>query len=74
MEVNIRQLEEAVTLFYQGTSLCIPSKRYTYISIVLTEASQQAAVHEWLTQMQKSPQAWSFCWELMRPEKVVGKC
>ncbi|XP_055641378.1 importin-13 [Toxorhynchites rutilus septentrionalis] len=29
----------------------------------------QEDTHQWLQQIQDSPQAWSFCWELMQPSK-----
>ncbi|XP_052776620.1 importin-13-like [Mya arenaria] len=32
-------------------------------------ASMQQEVHRWLTAAQVSPQAWSFCWNLLSPEK-----
>ncbi|KAL1494258.1 hypothetical protein ABEB36_009882 [Hypothenemus hampei] len=34
-----------------------------------TEAQQQAEAHQWLTKAQNSPQAWSFVWELLDPQK-----
>ncbi|KAJ8920238.1 hypothetical protein NQ315_011899 [Exocentrus adspersus] len=30
---------------------------------------QQAEAHQWLTEAQNSPQAWSFVWELLSPQK-----
>lgn len=36
-----------------------------------SEAAQQAAAHNWLTEAQASSQAWQFAWELMRPDKVI---
>lgn len=30
---------------------------------------QQEDTHQWLQQIQESPQAWSFCWELMQLNK-----
>lgn len=36
-------------------------------------SSQQAAAHEWLTEVQTSKQAWSFTWDLMRLDKVVSR-
>lgn len=33
-------------------------------------SKEHAAAHEWLQQMQSSPQAWSFVWDLMLPSKV----
>lgn len=35
-----------------------------------SEAGQQAQAHQWLTQAQNSPQAWSFVWELLQPQRV----
>lgn len=32
---------------------------------------QQAQAHQWLTEAQNSPQAWSFVWELLNPHKVT---
>ncbi|CAH2012321.1 unnamed protein product [Acanthoscelides obtectus] len=34
-----------------------------------SEAHQQAEAHQWLTEAQNSPQAWSFVWELLSPLK-----
>ncbi|KAF5307676.1 hypothetical protein FQR65_LT06731 [Abscondita terminalis] len=34
-----------------------------------TEAGQQAEAHQWLTEAQNSPQAWSFVWELLDPRR-----
>ncbi|CAG9822067.1 unnamed protein product [Phaedon cochleariae] len=34
-----------------------------------TEAHQQAEAHQWLTEAQRSPQAWRFVWELLDPNK-----
>ncbi|XP_018575465.1 importin-13 [Anoplophora glabripennis] len=35
-----------------------------------TEAhQQQAEAHQWLTEAQNSPQAWSFVWELLSPQR-----
>ncbi|RZC40401.1 importin-13, partial [Asbolus verrucosus] len=34
-----------------------------------TEAGQQAEAHQWLTEAQNSPQAWSFVWELLSPHR-----
>lgn len=42
-----------------------------------TEAQQQAEAHQWLTEAQNSPQAWSFVWELLNPHRVLiylNKC
>lgn len=37
-----------------------------------TEAhQQQAEAHQWLTEAQNSPQAWSFVWELLSPQRVI---
>lgn len=36
-----------------------------------SEASQQAEAHQWLTEAQHSPQAWSFVWDLLHPNKVA---
>lgn len=37
-----------------------------------TEAQQQQAeAHQWLTEAQNSPQAWSFVWELLSPQRVI---
>lgn len=33
-------------------------------------STEQAKAHEWLTKVQNSPQAWSFAWDLMAPDKV----
>lgn len=30
---------------------------------------QQEDTHQWLQQIQESPHAWSFCWDLMQPNK-----
>lgn len=35
-----------------------------------SEAVQQAEAHQWLTEAQNSPQAWSFVWELLDPQRV----
>lgn len=35
-----------------------------------SEAGQQAEAHQWLTEAQNSPQAWSFVWELLHPSRV----
>lgn len=35
-----------------------------------TEASQQAEAHQWLTEAQNSPHAWSFVWDLLHPQRV----
>lgn len=35
-----------------------------------SEAGQQAEAHQWLTEAQSSPQAWSFVWELLHPSRV----
>ncbi|KAJ8931892.1 hypothetical protein NQ314_015161, partial [Rhamnusium bicolor] len=37
-----------------------------------TEAHQQAEAHQWLTEAQNSPQAWSFVWELLDPHRVIS--
>ncbi|XP_022917881.1 importin-13 [Onthophagus taurus] len=34
-----------------------------------TEACQQAEAHQWLTEAQHSPQAWSFVWDLLHPQR-----
>lgn len=34
-----------------------------------TEAVQQAEAHQWLTEAQNSPLAWSFVWELLNPHR-----
>lgn len=34
-----------------------------------TEASQQAEAHQWLTEAQNSPHAWSFVWDLLHPQR-----
>ncbi|KAL3269998.1 hypothetical protein HHI36_009055 [Cryptolaemus montrouzieri] len=34
-----------------------------------SEARQQAEAHQWLNEAQNSPQAWSFIWELLSPNK-----
>ncbi|CAH1099739.1 unnamed protein product [Psylliodes chrysocephalus] len=34
-----------------------------------TEAHQQAEAHQWLTEAQNSPLAWSFVWELLSPHR-----
>ncbi|XP_050507704.1 importin-13 [Diabrotica virgifera virgifera] len=34
-----------------------------------TEAHQQAEAHQWLTEAQNSPLAWSFVWELLNPQR-----
>ncbi|KAH1009274.1 importin-13 [Dendroctonus ponderosae] len=34
-----------------------------------SEANQQAEAHEWLNKAQNSPQAWSFVWELLDPQR-----
>ncbi|KAF2883130.1 hypothetical protein ILUMI_23047 [Ignelater luminosus] len=34
-----------------------------------SEAVQQAEAHQWLTEAQNSPQAWSFVWELLDPQR-----
>ncbi|KAF5269678.1 hypothetical protein FQA39_LY08601 [Lamprigera yunnana] len=34
-----------------------------------TETGQQAEAHQWLTEAQNSPQAWSFVWELLDPRR-----
>lgn len=36
-----------------------------------TEAHQQAEAHQWLTEAQNSPLAWSFVWELLSPHRVI---
>lgn len=36
-----------------------------------SEAGQQAQAHQWLTEAQNSPQAWSFVWELLQPHRVI---
>lgn len=36
-----------------------------------SEAGQQAQAHQWLTEAQNSPHAWSFVWELLQPHKVT---
>lgn len=36
-----------------------------------SEANQQAEAHEWLNKAQNSPQAWSFVWELLDPQRVT---
>lgn len=35
-----------------------------------SDAGQQAEAHQWLTEAQNSPQAWSFVWELLSPHRV----
>lgn len=35
-----------------------------------TDAGQQAEAHQWLTEAQNSPQAWSFVWDLLQPQRV----
>lgn len=35
-----------------------------------SEAAQQANAHQWLTQAQRSPEAWAFVWDLLQPSKV----
>lgn len=35
-----------------------------------TEALQQAEAHQWLTEAQNSPHAWSFVWALLDPRRV----
>lgn len=35
-----------------------------------SEAGQQAQAHQWLTEAQSCPQAWSFVWELLQPQRV----
>lgn len=34
-----------------------------------TEAVQQAEAHQWLSEAQNSPQAWSFVWDLLHPQR-----
>lgn len=34
------------------------------------ETNQQAEAHQWLTKAQNSPQAWSFVWDLLSPQRV----
>ncbi|XP_017777342.1 PREDICTED: importin-13 [Nicrophorus vespilloides] len=34
-----------------------------------SEAGQQAEAHKWLTNAQNSPQAWSFVWDLLHPQR-----
>ncbi|CAH1165774.1 unnamed protein product [Phyllotreta striolata] len=34
-----------------------------------SEAQQQAEAHQWLTEAQNSPSAWSFVWELLTPQR-----
>ncbi|XP_062578604.1 importin-13-like [Saccostrea cucullata] len=34
-------------------------------------SQQQQQIQQWLTLTQISPEAWSFCWELLSPEKTV---
>lgn len=36
-----------------------------------SEAQQQAEAHQWLTEAQNSPAAWSFVWELLNPYRVL---
>lgn len=41
------------------------------VGVFYTSGSvQHAQAHDWLTKVQTSPQAWSFVWDLMKPEKV----
>lgn len=54
--IDIKTLEEAVTLFYRSGSE--------------QQASAHTAAHDWLTKAQCSPQAWSFVWDLMQINKV----
>ena len=35
-------------------------------------ASGQADINRWLTNAQISPNAWSFAWQLIQPQKVVA--
>lgn len=41
------------------------------IVIFYQHSTQQVQVHEWLTKVQCSPQAWSFAWQLLQPGKVI---
>lgn len=34
------------------------------------DMAQKNVAQKWLTQAQMSPQAWHFCWSLLRQEKV----
>lgn len=35
-----------------------------------TDSAQQATAHQWLTDAQNSPHAWSFVWDLLDPRRV----
>lgn len=35
-----------------------------------SEAEQQEQAHQWLTEAQKSPEAWTFVWQLLQSHKV----
>lgn len=52
MSFDLKNLEEAVLLFYQS------------------DAKKKESTHEFLMQMQESPMAWQFAWDLMLPQKV----
>lgn len=52
MSFDLKNLEDAVLLFYQS------------------DAKKKESTHDFLMQMQESPMAWQFAWDLMLPQKV----
>lgn len=54
--IDVKTLEEAVTVFYRSGSQ--------------QQTANHSAAHDWLTRAQCSPQAWSFVWDLMQIGKV----
>lgn len=54
VELSSENVERAVLQFYHNSATQAPGLQET---------------HKWLTLAQLSPQAWSFCWDLINPEK-----
>lgn len=54
MSFDLKNLEDAVLLFYQS------------------DAKKKESTHDFLMQMQESPMAWQFAWDLMLPQKVCS--
>ncbi|KAG1700926.1 Importin-13 [Nymphon striatum] len=47
-------------------------KRYRMaIDQFYNDSSSQEQVHQWLTEVQKSPEAWNFAWDLLNPSKAI---
>ena len=65
IELTAENVEAAVLQFYRSGATQVNC--HSIFVMCLTLNSQET--HKWLTLAQLSPQAWSFCWQLIASDK-----